>query len=144
MLFALTLGMIVGIAMYYFIYLQGKFPDSLTGEGSLLREGFQSGGANRLDRLSPAGVLQVVYFGLAIAVIFMFYFCSKPTTEDILAVGVALALYSIVANHVPLALINRSMRFPWCPDIFAEESSPALIVGASLVAVIIATAVKLW
>jgi len=140
---ALTLGIVIAVAMYYFVYLEGKFPDSLTGEGSLLREGIESFERNRLERLSPAGVVQVVYFGLAVAHILLFYFHSSPTAEDVIVVGILLGLYSVVANHIPLMLLHRRFHFRWCPDLFAEESSPLLITGVSLALVAIATAVKI-
>lgn len=125
---AFSVGMGASWAMFQFVYLQGKFPDSLAGRG----------------RVSPAGFVMLLYSGAVVAAIGLFYLFSHPTPEDVIRVGILLALYIIVANHVPLDFLNKQYFFPWCPDIFAEEKTPLLIIIGSGALLATATAFKLW
>ncbi len=125
---ALVVGIYVSYALFDFVYLQGKFPDALAGGGR---------------PISLAGWIIVLYFGAVLAAIDLFYFYSKPTTADVIAVGVLLALYIVVANHVVLNYLDSIYYFPWCPRIFVEESTPLRIIIGSGALLTAATAIKL-
>ena len=125
---AFSVGMVISFAMFYFIYSRGKFPDSLAGG---------------CRPISLAGWTQVFYFGWVLAAIFLFYFCSHATTKDVVRVGVLLAVYIIVANHVPLHYVRKWSYMPWCPRIFPGESSPLRIIICGEILVTVATIIKL-
>ena len=126
---ALIFGVIASYAMHYFVYLHGALPDSLAGGGR---------------PISPAGWVHVAYFGGAIALIGLFYFCSRPTNGDVTWIGILLALHIIVANHVPFYYISKHYRFPWCTTIFGSESRPLWILGIAIVMLMVVTAAKLF
>lgn len=126
-LMMLIAGCTMSAMMHYFVYLQGSYPDSLAGGGR---------------PLSPAGWVHVLYFGLAMAAILLFYFCSHPAKEDVIVVGILLALHIVIANHVPLNFLNERLFFPWCPAIFEKEASSLRIVGIALALLAGVTAMK--
>ena len=127
-LLALILGMLVSYALFHFVYLQGRFPDALAGGGR---------------PISPAGWVFVFYSGVVVAIIGLFYFCSKPTDEDVVLIMILLALYIPVANHAVLGWLNSLYYFAWCPDIFTAEASPLQFIIWGEVAVVVATVLKL-
>ena len=125
---ALVLGIVVSYALFHFVYLNGKFPDSLAGGGR---------------PISPAGWLMMAYGGVVIAIIILFYFHSNATQMDITVIGILLILYILVANHVVLSWLDSLYSFPWCPAIFTEESTPLWFIIGGDILVAVATAVKL-
>ena len=125
---AFLVGVVASYLMFHFVYQQGKFPDALAGA----------------KQMRLAGWVMVLYSGVAVTIIGLFYFYSHPTAADVVTVGVLLALYIVAANHVPLAWLNGWYHFPWCPDIFAEEKTPLLIMGGSGILLAGVTAIKLW
>ncbi|MHB8860456.1 MAG: hypothetical protein ACYC48_01835 [Minisyncoccota bacterium] len=124
----LVMGIIVSYALFRFVYLKGKFPDALAGGGR---------------PISLAGWVIIFYLGAVLAATVLFYFCSRPTTDDVIVVGILLALYIVVANHVVLNFLNNRYHFPWCPRIFEEESTPLRIMIGSGALLTVATAIKL-
>lgn len=122
---ALLLGILVSYMLWHFVYQNGKYPDGLA------------------KPLSLAGEILMVYGGATFAVIGLFYFCSKPTSFDIILVGILLALYIPIANHAVLGWLNNAYYFVWCPDIFVKESSPLQFIIWGEVAVFVATVLKL-
>jgi len=122
-------SMVVSYAMHQFVYRKGKYPDALVGGGR---------------PISPAGWVNVFYFGAALAAVFLFYFFSEVTVRDIVLVGALLITHIIVANHVPLDLLNWRLCFPWCPNILAEEPRALFIIGAMIAVIVGVTAFKLW
>lgn len=127
---AFFLGGLISLVLFIFVYRNGKFPDSLAGA----------------ENISPAGWVVVIYTGLVYAALGLFYFYSKVSSNDAIIVGVLLFFYVLVANHVVLAYLNGYYYFPWCPDIFAEESSPLLFIIGGEFLVVATTVVKtgLW
>lgn len=128
---ALGLGLLVSFVLFFVVYRTGKFPDSLAGAGSI----------------SSAGDVVMLYTGFVYAAIGLFYFrTTDVSATDALIVGSLLALYILVANHVVLAYLNGYYYFPWCPDIFGEESSPLLFIIGGEFFVLVATIWKtgLW
>jgi hypothetical protein len=128
---ALLIGVAISYAMHHFVYLKGALPDSLAGGGR---------------PISPAGWVHVVYFGIGLALIGLFYFCSTPTNSDVLWVGILLALHIIVANHVPFYYIAKHYNFSWCTTIFDTEAAPLQILFIASILLIAATGLKtgLW
>ena len=124
----LVLGMAISYALFHFVYLQGKFPDALAGGGR---------------PISPAGWVTMLYSGAVIAAILLFYFRTNATYFDIVIVGILLAMYIPIANHLVLEWLNNLYYFVWCPDVFAEESTPLyFIIGGELL-VVAGTVVKM-
>lgn len=121
-------GLIVSWLLFHFVYLTGKFPDALAGGGR---------------DISPAGWVVMIYSGIVYALIGLFYFRTNATQSDILIVGTILALYIPVANHAMLSALNSYYHWSWCPDVFAEESSPLLFIIGGEIAVMLATFIKL-
>lgn len=122
---ALVLGIVVSWALWCFIYQNGKYMDGLAQPYSL------------------AGRLTMIYGGAVIAAIVLFYFRTSATYFDIMVVGVLLALYIPIANHVVLDWLNSRLYFMWCPDIFVEEASPLRFIIGGEILVFAATVVKL-
>lgn len=129
MLLALVVAFAVSAAMHYFVYLQGKLPDSLAGGGR---------------PISPAGWIHVVYFGGALAAIELFYVRSQATTSDVIVVSALLFLHLIVANHIPLQLLNNRYHFRWCPSSIAWESSSLYTTIGACSLLTVVTGLKLW
>ena len=127
-LIALVLGMAVSYTLFNFVYLRGKFPDSLAGGGR---------------PISDAGWIIMVYAGTAFAAIGLFYLRVTATAWDILIVGCLLALYIPIANHVVLWWLNNYHHWPWCADVFKKESSPLTFIIWGEIAVVVGTALKL-
>lgn len=125
---ALIIGMTVSWGLFYFVYLEGKFPDALAGGGR---------------PISPAGWVTMLYSGVVIAAILLFYVWTSATRMDVLAVGILLFFYIPVANHAVLGWLNSLYSWPWCPRIFAEESTPLRFIIGGEIAVVVATAIKL-
>jgi hypothetical protein len=129
---SLGIGMLVSLGTFHFVYLWGEYPDSLVGAPE----------KNRC--ISPAGWVIVFYSNVVLAALILFYYYSSPTAGDAVWVGVLLALYIPVANHVPLAFLNSRYFFPWCPpDILEGESAPVRFIIGGEILVIAATVVKL-
>jgi len=126
---ALILGVAASYAMHYFVYLKGDLPDSLAGGGR---------------PISPAGWVHVAYFGVGLALIGLFYFCSTPTINDVIWVGTLLALHIIVANHVPFYYIAKANHFSWCTTIFDTEAAPLRILVTAMTMLTGATLLKLF
>lgn len=125
---AVVIGLAISYALFQFVYLQGKFPDALAGGGR---------------PISPAGWVMVFYSGLVYAAIGLFYFRTSANVTDVLIVAGILVLYLPIANHAVLGWLNSYYSFPWCPRIFAEETSPLRFIIGGEVLVVGATAVKL-
>lgn len=123
---ALVLGMLISYLLWNFVYQNGKYEDGLAKPFSL------------------AGKILMVYGGALYAATILFYFFSSPSFEDVVLVGALFALYVAVANHVVLDLFNKNHSWPWCPDIFTEESSPRRFIIGGEIAVVLATLIKLW
>ena len=126
---ALTVGMVVSFLMHDLVYLRGKFPDSLAGGGR---------------PISKAGWVHVFYFGAALAAIILFYFYSHAAPVDVIIIGILLFLHIVIANHVPLQALNSHLYFPWCSDIFAEETNPLWILTIASALLAAVTVFKLW
>lgn len=127
-LLAFVVGLAVSFALFYFVYQRGKFPDALAGGGR---------------PISPAGWVMVLYSGIVYAFIALFYLRASATAADVVLVGVLLAAYIPIANHAVLGWLNSLFSFPWCPRIFAEESTPLRFILGGEALVIVATGLKL-
>jgi hypothetical protein len=126
---AIILGVAVSYAMHHFVYLKGTLPDSLAGGGR---------------PISPAGWIHVAYFGIGFALITLFYFCSAAMNDDVIWVGILLALHIIVANHVPFYYIAKHYNFAWCTTIFDTEAAPLRILLVAISMLTTATLAKLF
>jgi len=124
----LALGMMLSYSVFQFVYLRGKFPDSLAGGGL---------------PISTAGWMMMIYTGAVLAALGLFYFFSKPTPSDILWVLILLAVYIPIANHLPLQYLRKYYYMPWCPNVFAEETSPLRFIIGGEIAVVVVTIIKL-
>ncbi len=136
-LVALLVGEIASYGMFRFVYVLGKYPDALVGD--------PLAGASR--PLPLAGKVIVVYFGAVLAALLLFYLDSKPAGSDVILVGILLAVYLVLANHVGLYFLDKRFHFPWCPQIFVEESReesrPLMILFGSGALLSAVTAFKL-
>ncbi len=126
---ALIIGVAASYAMHHFVYLKGALPDSLAGGGR---------------PISPAGWIHVAYFGIGLALIGLFYFCGTATTNDVIWVGILLALHIIVANHVPFYYIAKHYNFAWCTTIFDTEAAPLRILVTAMILLGVATTFKIF
>ena len=59
-------------------------------------------------------------------------------------VGSLLAIHLIVANQIPLKIIDTVHHFPWCPNLLDKEKFNLAILLWSEAAVVCLTALKLW
>lgn len=125
--FWLIVGMAISWLSYFLVYQHGKY--------------YKDDGLSH--PLSIAGVVFFLYGGAVYGAIFMFYVCSHPAFEDVILVSVLLALYIPIANHVLLYFMDPFF-FPWCPDIFAEESSPMRSIIGGEIVIAVATIIKIW
>lgn len=55
---------------------------------------------------SPAGWLHITYFAVVMAFVVLFFFCSTPTIEHMVLVGVLLSLHILVTNHKVLMVFD--------------------------------------
>jgi hypothetical protein len=125
---ALGFGIAISYGLFEFVYLKGKFPDALAGGGK---------------DISPAGWVMLIYSAGVYAAIGLFYLRTNATLGDVLVVAGLLTLYIPVANHAVLGWLNSTYSWPWCPRIFAEESSPLFFIVGGEILVVLATVVKL-
>ena len=133
MAMALIAGLAVMWVLFEIVYPRGRFPDALVGGGK---------------PISPAGIVMMLYGTVVLAFLLLFYFRTSPMPFDAVVVGALLLAYIIAANHLPLALLNNTYYFVWCPDVFTEESSSRnFIVGEMLLVGILTwwkTKAPLW
>lgn len=128
LLLALILGGTITYALFEHVYLKGKFPDALAGGGR---------------PISPAGRMAMLHMTFTIAAIVLFYFHITATKADVLIIGALLIIYIPVANHAVLGWLNSMFAYPWCPRIFAEESTPMYFIIGGEFLVVAATVLKL-
>ncbi len=92
------IGFILSAAMHYtYVEAGKKFPEAATYGGEL----------------TPAGWLHLVYMGLALALLGLFYFMTaKPAPSDVWLTSVWMIIHVIVGVHVPLKLFKPAW-FPY-------------------------------
>ncbi|MFI5260617.1 MAG: hypothetical protein ACHQU0_02375 [Candidatus Paceibacteria bacterium] len=127
MLYSLIFWFIISYLLFQFGYRKGKYPDALAGAGEL----------------HVAGWVMMFYTATALTFIGLFYTSADVTSDEVAAIGMLLCLYLPLANHVVLHWFKKAGRFPRCPDAFAEENPPILILFFGEIVVVLATLGKL-
>lgn len=110
----LGIGMVLSGAMHG-VYFMTPFPDSLAWKGGI----------------SAAGLVHVVYMGIAFAIIGLLFICTAnvPPTY-LIVVSVVLTVHVAIANHIVLGWLNESYRWSWCPD-FIHKPDPWITIAAA-------------
>ncbi len=122
---ALLAGMTISWLLFFLVYQHGEYDDGLS------------------HPLSLAGVLFFLCGGAIYAALGLFFFCTRATAFDVLAVGALLLFYVPVANHLALDWLDKLYAWVWYPPLFATEKTPLRFIIGGDALVVVSTIVKL-
>ncbi len=87
---------------------------------------------------TPAGIVQIMYMGFALGLIFMFYFASPigPRNERMVMLLISLVLWFHLwlGTHAVLGIINRFTKFEWYADKPLRNRATWGVIGGGFVA----------
>ncbi len=58
----------------------------------------------------------------------MFYISPDVSVTEVVFVSVVLGIHMAFGTHVPLGLINRWIRWTWCPDLIGSPGLPRISI----------------
>jgi len=96
------------------------------------------------EKCSITIALHFVYMTLYVALVGLFYFSPNVGVRETVIVSVILGIHTTLGTHIVLGIVDRWMKWSWCPDFLASPILPYMTVGIWIILAVFAWFAAGW